>query len=80
MFHSDRLESVLASRGGPAGALGSMLHYLERFAHEGAFGPDEVRTLTTAFDEAWKAIQDSGISLASKGQADAMRDANRSAS
>jgi hypothetical protein len=60
--------------GGLAGRRGLMLHFLERYAHEGVFGPDEVRILTTAFDEAWKAIQDSGISLASNGQVDAVRE------
>jgi hypothetical protein len=49
-----------------------MLHHHK--PHEGAFNSEEVRILGAAFDEAWKAIQDSGAVFAQDGQAEAMRE------
>jgi hypothetical protein len=54
-----------------------MFHHLEKYARAGVtrvFDPDEVRILTTAFDEAWKAVQNSGFSFASSGHSEATRE------
>jgi hypothetical protein len=48
-----------------------MLQHIQE--HEGVFNPEEVRILTAAFDDAWKAVQDSGAEIARNGQAEAMR-------
>jgi hypothetical protein len=41
--------------------------------HLGAFGPDEIRILVAAFDEAWKAVQASGAIFDTKAKADTAR-------
>jgi len=38
------------------------------------FDPDDVRILSRAFDEAWKAVQGSGCSFASNGHSQATRE------
>ena len=49
-----------------------MLQHLKKHPHGGVFDPDDVRILTTAFDEAWKAVQASGVAL--EGRAEAVRE------
>jgi hypothetical protein len=51
-----------------------MLHHLQKHQDGAVFDPDQVRALTTAFEEAWKTVQDSGASLLSNGQAEATRE------
>jgi hypothetical protein len=54
-----------------------MFHQLEKCTRAGVagvFDAEEVRILTTAFDEAWKAVQDSGVSFASNGHSEATRE------
>ena len=46
-----------------------MLQLLAKHALAGAFEDNEVRILVDAFDQAWKAVQDSGAPFASEGQA-----------
>ena len=41
-----------------------MLQLLAKHALAGAFDDNEVRILVDAFDQAWKAVQDSGSSVA----------------
>jgi hypothetical protein len=50
-----------------------MIHHLQKHAQEGVFEPDQVRVLTAAFEEAWKAVQGSGP-IASNGHAEATRE------
>jgi hypothetical protein len=38
---------------------------LAKHAPAGAFDADEVKTLTAAFDQAWKTVEDSGVCFAS---------------
>ncbi len=45
-----------------------------RNAGDGAFDPDAVRILTTAFDEAWRSLQTTGVTFASRGHAEAARE------
>jgi hypothetical protein len=57
------------------GHVGSrMLQRLERYIQAGVFDCDEVRILTTAFDQSWRAVQDSGASFGSNGEAEATRE------
>ena len=51
----------------------TLIHHLS--SHEGVFNPEEVRILTAAFDETWKAVQENGAPFATNGQAEAMREA-----
>jgi len=51
-----------------------MLHHFQRHADEGVFEPDQVKVLTTAFDEAWKTVQGSGVAFASNGHAEATKE------
>jgi hypothetical protein len=51
-----------------------MLHHLKRHPHGGVFKPDDIRILTAAFEEAWRAVQASGASVMSDGQAEATRE------
>jgi hypothetical protein len=51
-----------------------MLKRLENYGGQAAFGPDVVRILTAAFDDAWKSIQDSGMTFPSDRHADATRE------
>ena len=41
---------------------------------DGVFDPEAVRILTTALNEAWKAINTTGVSFASRGHAEAARE------
>jgi hypothetical protein len=59
------------------GVIQDMFHELKKYARAGVvsvFDADEVRILTTAFDEAWKAVQDSGVSFVSNGHSEATRE------
>jgi hypothetical protein len=50
---------------------------MDQFLHnhaDGVFDPEAVRILTTALNEAWKAINTTGISFASRGHAEAARE------
>ena len=51
-----------------------MLKHLEKPNGDGVFDEDAVRVLVAAFDAAWQAVQESGASLASDGQAEATRE------
>jgi hypothetical protein len=53
-----------------------MFHDLKKYrvGVAGVFDADEVRILTTAFDGAWKAVKDSGVSFASSGHSEATRE------
>ena len=51
-----------------------MLQVLVKHALAGAFDDHQVRILVHAFDQAWKAVQDSGAPFASEGQASATRE------
>ena len=51
-----------------------MLKRLENYGGEAVFAPDVVRILTAAFDDAWKSIQDSGMTFPSDRHADATRE------
>jgi hypothetical protein len=51
-----------------------MLQLLAKHALAGAFDDNEVRILVEAFDQAWKAVQDSGAPFASEGQSTATRE------
>ena len=51
-----------------------MLRILEKHAVGGAFDADEARILTRAFDDAWKAVCDSGAPFASPEHAAATRE------
>ncbi len=50
---------------------------MDQFLHNHAddvFDPEAVRILTTALNEAWKAINATGVSFASRGHAEAARE------
>jgi hypothetical protein len=51
-----------------------MLQLLAKNALAGAFEDNEVPILVDAFDQAWKAVQDSGAPSASEGQVSATRE------
>jgi hypothetical protein len=51
-----------------------MLQLLAKHALAGAFADNEVRILVDAFDQAWKAVQDSGAPFASEAQVSATRE------
>jgi hypothetical protein len=51
-----------------------MLQLLAKHALAGAFEDNEVRILVDAFDQAWKAVQDSRAPFASEGQVSATRE------
>jgi len=51
-----------------------MLKRLEKYDGEARSGPDVVRILTAAFDDAWKSIQDSGTTFQSDRHAAATRE------
>jgi hypothetical protein len=51
-----------------------MLRHLKENGHEGVFNPQEARMMAAAFEEAWKAVQDSKAQFASNSQAEAMRE------
>jgi hypothetical protein len=51
-----------------------MLRVLAKHALAGAFDDNEVRILVEAFDQAWKAVLDSGAPFASEGQKNATRE------
>jgi hypothetical protein len=59
---------------GSRGRWDFMLHHLQRHPQGGVFKPDDVRILTTAFDEAWRAVQDSEALVKTNGQAEATRE------
>ena len=42
-----------------------LLRVLVKHALAGAFDSDEVKVLTDAFDQAWKAVEESGVCFAS---------------
>jgi hypothetical protein len=50
-----------------------MLRLLAKHALAGAFDADEVRILVEAFEQAWKAVEESGAPFASDGDASATR-------
>jgi len=50
-----------------------MLIAIDRYAH-GVFGPDDVRVLVAAFDDAWRRLLDSGVEFGSERESKAMRD------
>jgi hypothetical protein len=50
----------------------AMLRHFE--CHQGVFDPEEVAILTSVFDEAWKAVQDSGAVFALNGESEATRE------
>jgi hypothetical protein len=52
----------------------TMLKRLQTATGDGAFDADDVRILTAAFDDAWKSIQDSGVTFPSDAHADATRE------
>ena len=51
-----------------------MLQMLAQHALDGAFDDDEVRALTDAFDQAWKAVEDTGVCFASEVYKNATRE------
>ena len=51
-----------------------MLQLLAKHALAGAFDDNEVRILVDAFDQAWKAVQDSEAPIASEGHVNATRE------
>jgi hypothetical protein len=51
-----------------------MLQLLVKHALAGAFEDNEVRILVDAFDQAWKAVQDSGAPFGSEGHVNATRE------
>jgi len=72
-----RFRLVLQTEGKREGVLQDMFHNLKKYADAGmagVFDPDEVRILTTAFDKAWTAVQDSGVSFASNSHSEATRE------
>ena len=51
------------------------MHQLfEVYARAGVFDAGEIHILVAAFDETWQAVQQSGASFASNGEAEAARD------
>jgi hypothetical protein len=53
---------------------GAMLRILAKNALAGAFDSDEVKILTDAFDEAWKAVEGSAVHFASGAYKNATRE------
>ena len=51
-----------------------MLEVLVRHALAGAFDSDEVKVLTQAFDQAWQAVEESGICFSSDTYKNAARE------
>jgi hypothetical protein len=51
-----------------------MHRLFEIYANAGVFDPEQVRTVTAAFDQTWQAVQDTGTPFASDGVAEATRD------
>jgi hypothetical protein len=51
-----------------------MLQLLAKHALAGAFDDEDVRILVEAFDQAWKAVQDSGAPFAADGHASTTRE------
>jgi hypothetical protein len=51
-----------------------MLRILAKHALAGAFDADEVQILVQAFDQSWKAVQDSGAPFSSEEHANAIRE------
>jgi hypothetical protein len=51
-----------------------MLPILAKHASEAAFDADEVQILVSAFDQAWKAVEESGAPFASEGNKAATRE------
>jgi hypothetical protein len=51
-----------------------MLEVLVKHALAGAFDSDEVKVLTQAFDETWRAVQKSGICFSSDAYKNAARE------
>ena len=51
-----------------------MLQILIKHALAGAFDSDEVKVLTDAFDQAWKAVEESGVCFASSTYKNATRE------
>jgi len=51
-----------------------MLQLLVKHTLAGAFDDNEVRILVDAFDQAWKAVEESGAPFASEGQVSATRE------
>ena len=51
-----------------------MLQVLVKHALAGAFDSDEVKVLTDAFDQAWKAVEDTGVCFASEVYKNATRE------
>src|SRR6266567_24075 len=58
----------------PAWEGGAEMDRFLRNHADGVFDPEAVRILTTALNEAWKAINATGVSFASRGQAEAARE------
>ena len=50
------------------------MKHLKDYNGIAAFDPEAVRILVTAFDDAWKSVEASGITFASDRHADAMRE------
>ena len=57
-----------------AGKGGPCFRYLVKHALTGAFDSDEVTVLTDAFDQAWKAVEESGVCFASNTYKNATRE------
>ena len=51
-----------------------LLQVLVKHALAGAFDSDEVKVLTDAFDQAWKAVEESGVCFASNAYKNATRE------
>ena len=51
-----------------------MLQTLAKHAFAGAFDDNAVRVMVEALDQAWKAVQENGASVAAKGHAEAARE------
>jgi hypothetical protein len=51
-----------------------LLQILIKHALAGAFDSDEVKVLTDAFDQAWKAVEESGVCFASSTYKNAARE------
>jgi hypothetical protein len=58
----------------PAGHGSTMLKRLKEIAAGGVFDPYTARILTAAFDDAWKSVQESGVTFPSNAHADATRE------
>jgi hypothetical protein len=51
-----------------------MLHIIRNTVGDGAFGPEEIRILTVAFDDAWERLQKSGIRLDRSGETETAKE------